>query len=118
MTRIEGIAKLLAEHEDLHRGPDYWYCGNPECDAYIADAATPLGLAREAHRGHVAAVVDEWLAGQEREEWGLRVKLSPTRTTVSPSPTEEVARLESAEAMRPDLIEVVHRRVTDWEGPA
>ena len=120
MSAADKLAQVLAEHDcyrwqvDLDGPADAIVCG---CGTVIPEQ--DAGYAEDWHRAHVAAVVlahltaEGWAQG--REEWGVRRKLSPIRTTTWAMPSEAAAREETEGGMRPDLMEVVRRRVTDWE---
>lgn len=71
MNRDE-LAKVLAAHQDLLRGPDYWYCGNPECDALIAEGVESQYAAKSAFLSHQADAILDWFKTQATEEWGAQ----------------------------------------------
>jgi hypothetical protein len=106
MTRVEAIAKLLAEHDfdndRTHPDKGMYYC--------VCGAATDVYIEH-----HHAAVVDAWLAEQEREEWGVEffdVEVFEDEQAAS----QAWERMHLNIHGKPiEVVKVVRRRVGEWE---
>ena len=110
-NRAKEIAQILSNHDfdndHRHHDKGMYYC--------ICGVATDIYI--ENHQG---AVVDEWLATQEREEWGVTFDNGTRGTIYSPG---HLTRCDGPERAA-ELIALnpksgparrVRRRVSDWE---
>lgn len=125
--RAEGIAGVLGEHTVAtiaYTGAevDGICCASPECtkDGYAIEFPD-----MDAFAAHQAAVVDAWLAGQEREEWGVRFERDADPTMNNPSGEVTNAQVVNNESSARNAVErnapisarnrrVVRRLVTEW----
>lgn len=82
---------------------------------YQCACGAPLpSNSRSAMANHQGAMVAAALTEGGAIEWGTRIQLSPTRSTVGLHKSEESARREKEGAFRSERLTVVVRTVGTW----